>query len=46
MQNWHQQVMLERGPVIEVIMDNGTVFCSEIFQTMLKKWKKLLQGRL
>ena len=31
--------MLERGPVMEVIMDNGTVFRSEIFQTMLKKWK-------
>ena len=31
--------MLERGPVMEVIMDNGTVFRSEIFQMMLKKWK-------
>ena len=34
-----EKVMLERGPVMEVIMDNGTVFRSEIFQTMLKKWK-------
>ena len=34
-----EKVMLECGPVIEVIMDNGTVFHSEIFQTMLKKWK-------
>ena len=41
-----EMVMLERGPVIEVMMDNGTVFRSEIFQTMLKKMedKKLLQG--
>ena len=31
--------MLEHGPVMEVIMDNGTVFRSEIFQMMLKKWK-------
>ena len=34
-----EKVMLERGPVMEVIIDNGTVFHSEIFQTMLKKWK-------
>ena len=34
-----EKVMLERGPVMEVIMDNGTVFRSEIFQMMLKKWK-------
>lgn len=34
-----EKVMLERGLVREVIMDNGTVFRSEIFQTMLKKWK-------
>ena len=34
-----EKVLLERGPVTEVIMDNGTVFRSEIFQTMLKKWK-------
>ena len=34
-----EKVMLERGTVMEVIMDNGTVFRSEIFQTMLKKWK-------
>ena len=34
-----EKVMLVRGPVMEVIMDNGTVFCSEIFQMMLKKWK-------
>ena len=34
-----EKVMLERGPVMEVMMDNGTVFGSEIFQTMLKKWK-------
>ena len=34
-----EKVMLERGPIMEVIMDNGTVFCSEIFKTMLKKWK-------
>ena len=31
-----EKVMLERGPVMEVIMENGTVFCSEIFQMMLK----------
>ena len=43
-----EKVMLECGPVMEVIMDNGTIFCSEIFQTMLKKMedKKLLQGSL
>ena len=43
-----EKVMLECGPVMEVIMDNGTVFRSEIFQTMLKKMeaKKLLQGSL
>ena len=43
-----EKVMLEHGPVIEVIMYNGTVFCSEIFQMMLKKMKdkKLLQGSL
>ena len=34
-----EKVMLECGPVMEVIMDNGTVFRSEIFQAMLKKWK-------
>ena len=34
-----EKVILERGPVMEVIMDNGTVFRSEIFQTILKKWK-------
>ena len=34
-----EKVMLECGPVMEVIMNNGTVFCSEIFQMMLKKWK-------
>ena len=34
-----EKVMLEHGPVMEVIMDNGTVFHSEIFQTMLKIWK-------
>ena len=34
-----EKVMLECGLIMEVIMDNGTVFCSEIFQTMLKKWK-------
>ena len=41
-----EKVMFERGPVMDVIMDNGTVFRSEIFQTMLKKMedKKLLQG--
>ena len=40
--------MLERGPVTEVIMNNDTVFHSEIFQPMLKKMedKKLLQGSL
>ena len=39
--------MLERGPIMEVIMDNGTVFRSEIFQTMLKmEDKKLLQSSL
>ena len=31
-----EKVMLERGPVMEVIMDNGSVFLSEIFQPMLK----------
>ena len=34
-----EKVMLERDPVMEVIMDNGTVFRSEVFQTILKKWK-------
>ena len=34
-----EKVMLDRCPIMEVIMDNGTVFRSEIFQTMLKKWK-------
>ena len=34
-----EKVMHEHCPVMEVIMDNGTVFHSEIFQTMLKKWK-------
>ena len=34
-----ENVMLECGPVMEVIMDNGTVFHSEIFLAMLKKWK-------
>ena len=34
-----EKVMLECGLVMEVIMDNGTVFRSEVFQTMLKKWK-------
>ena len=34
-----EKVMLECGPVMEVIMDSGTVFRSEIFQTILKKWK-------
>ena len=33
-----EKVMLEHGPVKEVIMDNCTVLRSEIFQTMLKKW--------
>ena len=32
-----EKVMLERGPVMEVIMDNGNVYRSEIFQMMLKK---------
>lgn len=43
-----EKVMLERGQVEEVIMDNGTVFHSEVLQTMLKKMedKKLLQGSL
>ena len=31
-----EKVMLECGPVMEVIMDNSTVFRSEMFQTMLK----------
>ena len=30
-----EKVLLEHGPVMEVIMDNDTVFRSEIFQTML-----------
>ena len=34
-----EKLMLECGPLMEMIMDNGTVFHSEIFHTMLKKWK-------
>ena len=34
-----EKVMLDRDPVMEVRMDDGTVFCSEIFQALLKKWK-------
>ena len=30
-----EKVMFERAPLMEVIMDNGTVFRSEIFQTMM-----------
>ena len=42
-----EKVMLECGPVMEVIMDNGTVFRSEMFQTIQKKMEdKLLQGSL
>ena len=34
-----EKVMFECGPVMEVIMNNGTFFCTEIFLMMLKKWK-------
>lgn len=33
-----ENVFFERGPVEEIIMDNSTAFCSELFQVMLEKW--------
>lgn len=33
-----EEIMLERGPVLEVLMDNGTVFHSECIVGMLQKW--------
>ena len=32
-----EKVIFERGPVAEMIMDNGTVFRSDILQTLFKK---------
>ncbi|XP_035828301.1 uncharacterized protein LOC101862068 [Aplysia californica] len=33
-----EELMLERGPVREILMDNGTVFRSDCFWQMLQKW--------
>ena len=33
-----EEIMLERGPVREVLMDNGTVFHSECIKERLQRW--------
>ena len=33
-----EEVFLERGPVAEVLMDNGPAFRSEVFKEMCDKW--------
>ena len=33
-----EKVFFERGPVVEVIMDNGTVFHSDILKALFEKW--------
>ena len=33
-----EKVILERGPLMEVIIDNGTVFRSDILPKQFEKW--------